>query len=64
MARTTKLVRPQEGRIIAGVCAGIGNYFGINPWIARLLFLFVPGPNLLVYLVMWFIMPEEDTLEV
>jgi phage shock protein PspC (stress-responsive transcriptional regulator) len=34
-----KLFRDTEDKMIAGVCSGIGNYFGINPWIPRALFL-------------------------
>jgi phage shock protein PspC (stress-responsive transcriptional regulator) len=34
-----KLFRDPDDKIIAGVCSGIGNYFGINPWIPRVLFL-------------------------
>ena len=34
-----KLFRDTDDKMIAGVCSGIGNYFGINPWIPRALFL-------------------------
>jgi len=34
-----KLFRDTDDKMIAGVCSGIGNYFGINPWIPRVLFL-------------------------
>jgi len=34
-----KLFRDADDKLIAGVCSGIGNYFGINPWIPRVLFL-------------------------
>ncbi len=34
-----KLFRDPDDKIIAGVCSGIGNYFGINAWIPRVLFL-------------------------
>ncbi len=33
-----KLYRDNDDKIIAGVCSGLGNYFGINPWIPRVLF--------------------------
>ena len=32
------LVRPREGRVLGGVCAGLGRRFGLAPWTARLLF--------------------------
>lgn len=34
-----KLFRDTEDKIIGGVCSGIGNYFGVNVWIPRILFL-------------------------
>ena len=59
------LVRPREGRVLAGVCAGLGRRLGLAPWTARLLFvlvlLVVPGSQLLVYPVLWVLMPREDS---
>lgn len=61
--RRQGLVRPQEGRLLAGVCAGLGRRFGIDPWPARLLFililLVIPGSQLLVYPILWILMPKE-----
>lgn len=56
---TTDLVRPRDGRWVAGVCAGLARRFGIDPLLARILFLFVPGPNVIIYGVLWILMPEE-----
>jgi len=62
--RQQGLVRPRDGRVLAGVCAGLGRRFGINPWPARLLFVLVlmvlPGSQLLVYPILWILMPRED----
>ena len=59
------LVRPREDRVLAGVCAGLGRRFGIAPWTARLLFLLVlmvvPGSQILVYPLLWILMPSEET---
>ena len=62
--RQAGLVRPKEGRVLAGVCAGLGKRIGIDPWPARLLFvlimLIVPGGEiLLVYPILWILMPDE-----
>jgi phage shock protein PspC (stress-responsive transcriptional regulator) len=61
--RQQGLVRPAQGRVLAGVCAGLGRRFGIDPWPARLLFilvlLLVPGSQILVYPILWIIMPAE-----
>ena len=55
------LVRPKEDRVLAGVCAGLGRRFGIDPWPARLLFvlilMIVPGSQILIYPVLWILMP-------
>lgn len=57
------LVRPLDGRVLGGVCAGLGRRFGIDPWPARLLFVLVlmviPGSQLLVYPILWLLMPSE-----
>jgi phage shock protein PspC (stress-responsive transcriptional regulator) len=60
--RRSGLVRPRDGRMIAGVCAGLARRFGTSPFLVRVLFvvsLLLPGPQILVYLVLWVIMPEE-----
>jgi|TARA_B100000029_G_scaffold222102_1_gene219834 phage shock protein PspC (stress-responsive transcriptional regulator) len=51
---------PQEGKI-AGVCAGIGDYFEIDPVIIRLIFLMAlfVGGGLLVYIIAWIIVPKQ-----
>jgi phage shock protein PspC (stress-responsive transcriptional regulator) len=63
--RRQGLVRPHDGRVLAGVCAGLGRRFGLEPWPARLLFVLVllvlPGSQLLVYPVLWILMPNEET---
>ncbi|RDI42073.1 PspC domain-containing protein [Aquicella lusitana] len=55
-----KLYRSRKDRIIAGVCGGLGEHFGIDPTWVRLLFIlffFLAGGALLVYLIMWLIVP-------
>ena len=57
------LVRPRQGRLLAGVVAGIGRRLGIDPWPARLLFVLVllilPGSQILLYPLLWILMPKE-----
>ncbi|PPF15316.1 PspC domain-containing protein [Rathayibacter rathayi] len=56
------LVRPRRGRIIAGVCAGLARRFGWSPFVVRLLFVLsclLPGPQVLAYLVMWVVIPQQ-----
>lgn len=58
------LVRPRGSRILGGVCAGIGRRFNMDPWMARLLFVLVlmvvPGSQLLIYPILWILMPSEE----
>ena len=58
---TTTLTRPQQGKVIAGVCAGLAQRFGWNANVVRLLFLLsclLPGPQFVIYLVLWVMMPK------
>ena len=62
------LVRLPEGRVLGGVCAGLGRRFGIDPWPARLLFVLllmvIPGSQILIYPILWILMPSEQTVMV
>ncbi len=60
-----RLYRPKKGRIIAGVCAGLGEYFDIDPVIIRLLLLLfiLSGGSILFYLIAWIIIPDEDKVK-
>lgn len=55
-------LRRQKG-IVAGVCGGLGAFFGISPFWFRLLFLIllIPGglPGLVPYLILWIIIPRR-----
>jgi phage shock protein C len=57
-----KLYRSRSDRMIGGVCAGLGEYLGIDPVWLRLLFvllLFASLTGFWVYLILWIIVPEE-----
>jgi phage shock protein PspC (stress-responsive transcriptional regulator) len=58
------LMRPKEDRVLGGVCAGLGRRFGFDAWSARLLFvlilLAIPGSQLIVYPILWLMMPSEE----
>ncbi len=56
------LTRPRDGKVIAGVCAGIAARFGMRPLTVRLMFVLsciLPGPQFVAYLVLWVIMPKQ-----
>jgi phage shock protein C len=57
-----KLMR-SEDRMIAGVAGGLANYFDIDPTLVRILFVLLTllgggGLGILIYIVLWIIMPE------
>jgi phage shock protein C len=57
------LHRSRRDRIVAGVCGGLGEFFGISAFWFRLTMIiaFIPGgvPGLLIYFLLWLIMPSE-----
>ena len=57
------LTRSKSNRMIAGVCAGLGDYLNIDPTIIRLLFVLgfftLNGAMLIVYLIMAIVTPEQ-----
>ncbi len=58
---STALVRPRN-RVIAGVCSGLAARFGLSANTVRLIFVIsclLPGPQFLVYVVLWVMMPSE-----
>lgn len=56
------LVRPRGGKIVAGVAAGLGRRFGVSADLVRVLFvlsMLLPGPQILLYIALWIVMPKE-----
>jgi phage shock protein C len=59
---TKHLYRIRDGRLVAGVCAGLAAYFGIDPTLVRLGFVFLTvfgGFGVLLYLGAWLVIPDE-----
>lgn len=59
-----KLCRSIKDRKIASICGGLGEYFNIDPVIPRVLFvalMFAGGIGLLLYIIMWIIIPVTPT---
>jgi phage shock protein C len=57
-----RLLRPRNGRMLAGVCAGLAAYFGVDANLVRLafgVFTVFYGLGFLVYLIAWAVLPEE-----
>jgi phage shock protein C len=62
----SRLARPRDDRKIAGVCAGIARYFGVDPVLVRILavalLIWPTGLGLVIYIVCWIVMPNEPYL--
>ncbi len=60
----TKLYRSKKNKVVAGVCAGIAEYFNIDPTIVRIIYVILTiftavAPFILLYFIMWLIVPEN-----
>ena len=57
------LMRRRDGRVLAGVCAGVADYFGVDVTLVRVIWAIVSvmtgGAGVLAYLVAWVIIPGE-----
>lgn len=60
---TKVLVRSRKGRMVAGVCAGLADYFGMDVTLVRVIVAVVAvitgGVGVLAYLAAWAIIPDE-----
>jgi phage shock protein C len=55
------MYRSREHKMIAGVCGGIAERFGMPPTMVRLIFLLsclLPGPQFIIYIIMWIFVPK------
>jgi phage shock protein C len=60
-----RLTRCESDRMVAGVCSGLGHYLNIDPTIVRLIFvlmLLLGGHGLLVYIILWIVMPSDEKI--
>ena len=60
---SSSLVRPRDGRMIGGVCAGIADRYGWDRTVVRLAAVascLLPGPQVLLYLAAWVLMPSAE----
>ncbi|MCK4836062.1 MAG: PspC domain-containing protein [Candidatus Aminicenantes bacterium] len=63
-----RLMRSQKDKMIAGVCGGIADYFKLDPTLVRIIYVLVSifsiaFPGILVYIILWIIVPEADQVE-
>ncbi len=61
MTSDKRLYRARSDRKLAGVCAGIADYFGWDPTLVRvgwIVLTLMGGSGILLYLILWLVMPE------
>lgn len=62
--RGKKLFRSKKDKMVAGVCAGIGEYLDIDPTVIRLLWVLFTimslGTGILAYVIAWIVIPEKE----
>jgi len=59
-----RMYRDPDKRIFGGVCAGMGAYWRLEPWLVRIIFVILAmmgGFGLLLYLILWAVIPEAKT---
>ena len=62
MSETKRLYRSRSDKKIAGICGGMGKYFGVDPVLFRIVWLLLllgMGAGLVVYLILWLVIPME-----
>ncbi len=66
MDNPKKLTRPRQDRKMAGVCAGLANYLGLDPTVVRVIYAILTlctaiVTGLIVYLILMLVIPEDPT---
>lgn len=61
---SNRLSRPAGDRILGGVCAGLARYFGLDTALVRIGYILLSilsaaFPGILVYIILWFVMPKS-----
>lgn len=65
MSTHPPLRRSRRHRIIAGVVGGLADFFGLDPTLARIIYVLVSifsvaFPGIIVYIILWILIPQED----
>ena len=66
MATNRRLYRSRNDKMVGGVCAGLADYFNIDPTIVRILvalLFFGAGIGFLPYIILWVVVPEEPEFD-
>jgi phage shock protein PspC (stress-responsive transcriptional regulator) len=61
-SKPKKLTRSKNNAFIAGVCAGLGEFFNLDPTLVRIIFVLftlLGGSGVLLYIILWLIIPSK-----
>lgn len=64
---SNRLYRSDKNKMIAGVCAGLADYFHIDPTIVRIIFVILAlfhGSGVLIYIILWILVPAESSANI
>jgi phage shock protein PspC (stress-responsive transcriptional regulator) len=67
MTEVKRLTRSEDNRMVAGVCGGLGEFFGVDPVIVRVVLVVLAlfgGSGLLLYAAMWLIVTRASQVDV
>jgi len=59
-----RMYRDPDKRMLGGVCAGMGAYWNLDPWLVRLIFVILAlagGIGIITYLILWVVLPEAKS---
>ena len=65
-SKPKQIYRSETNRVIGGVCGGIGEFFSVDPVIIRILFILFAiyaGSGVLLYIILWVIIPSKSSLK-
>lgn len=66
MTSEKKMLRPQDGIMLGGVCAAFARYFGVDVTVVRVVLAILTvagiGSPILIYLICWLVIPQEDAV--
>jgi phage shock protein PspC (stress-responsive transcriptional regulator) len=62
--RSGRLFRDENHKVLGGVCSGLANYFNIDTWVVRILFVLLFGVLLIPYIILWIAVPSSATTEI
>ncbi|WP_035340817.1 PspC domain-containing protein [Halalkalibacter hemicellulosilyticus] len=57
-----KLTKSSTDNTLFGICGGIANFFGISPFIVRIIFIFTASTSLWIYIILAFALEDESSL--